>query len=94
MFRFDWDEANLQHIALHSVSPEEAEQVLLGSPFELGTYEIDGEDRLEEVGCTSKGRILKVVTIIRSGRIRVATAYDASKAEKIAFLEHQRRLYE
>jgi hypothetical protein len=33
---FDWDEANLRHIALHHVAQEEAEQVILGDPLDSG----------------------------------------------------------
>ena len=32
---FDWDEANIEHIARHNVMPEEAEQVLGHDPLEL-----------------------------------------------------------
>ncbi len=56
---FEWDEANLRHIALHSVTPEEAEEVLLGLTREVDSYELNGEDRLEEVGITLAGRISK-----------------------------------
>lgn len=94
MIGFDWDEANLGHIALHAVSPEEVEEVLIGFAFEVDTYTVDGEERVEEVGATHAGRILKVVTTVRKGLIRVVTAFDAVKAERLAFLEHQGRLYE
>jgi hypothetical protein len=40
MLEFDWDSANLSHIALHSVAREEAEEVLLGPAFELDTYTV------------------------------------------------------
>ena len=55
MVRFDWDEANLAHIALHRVTREEAEEVLGGATFELDTYEIDGDDRVEELGAPPEG---------------------------------------
>ena len=32
---FDWDEANIGHLARHSVLPEEAEQVILKNPMDL-----------------------------------------------------------
>jgi uncharacterized DUF497 family protein len=94
MLEFDWVAANLSHIALHSVTAEEAEEVLLGPAFELDTYEVDDEERIEEVGTTKRGRILKVVTTIRDGMVRVVTAYDASPVLKKVFLEWQSRLYE
>ena len=33
---FDWDEANIGHVARHSVLPEEVEQVILNAPVDLG----------------------------------------------------------
>jgi uncharacterized protein len=43
---FDWDTANIAHIAEHEVVPEEAEEVVLGDPLEMG-FETSaiGEDR-------------------------------------------------
>jgi hypothetical protein len=32
---FDWDEANIGHLARHNVSPVEAEQVVLRDPVDL-----------------------------------------------------------
>ena len=32
---FDWDEANIEHVACHRVLPEEAEQVILNDPVTL-----------------------------------------------------------
>jgi hypothetical protein len=34
---FDWDDANLLHIAQHDVTPEEAEYVLFHDPLDLDT---------------------------------------------------------
>ncbi len=43
---FDWDKANIAHLAEHEVSPEETEQVLLGDSLEVD-FEPDanGEER-------------------------------------------------
>jgi hypothetical protein len=32
---FDWDEANMRHIARHGVTPEEAEEAVTNDPLEL-----------------------------------------------------------
>ena len=40
---FDWDEANIGHVARHSVRPAEAEQVILNDPVDLGMEIIEGE---------------------------------------------------
>ncbi len=55
MLEFDWDSANLSHIALHSVAREEAEEVLLGPAFELDTYTVDDEERIEEEALQDEG---------------------------------------
>ena len=63
MFGFDWNEANLRHIALHSVTPEEAEEA---GP----TQEIDSH----EAGVPSRGCPCPVaaasVSISRSIRLQ------------------------
>ena len=42
---FDWDEANIGHVARHSVLPEEAEQVILNDPVDVGMEIVEGEER-------------------------------------------------
>jgi uncharacterized protein len=42
---FDWDEANIGHLARHSVLPEEAEQVILNDPVDVGMEIVEGEER-------------------------------------------------
>jgi hypothetical protein len=39
---FDWDEANIGHVARHSVLPDEAEQVILNDPVDLGMEILEG----------------------------------------------------
>lgn len=88
MVEFDWDEANIGHIAEHDVKPEEAEEVLLGDPLDLKFQPEGGdEERWVYLGETNTGRILQVVMTLRGEKIRVVTAYDASKHEKRLYLE-------
>ena len=94
MLSFEWDEANVGHIALHDVTPEEAEQVLRSPTLELEPEITDGEERVAEVGQTRTGRILKVVVTVRGVKVRVVTAYDAGRSLKQAYLELLRGLYE
>jgi hypothetical protein len=42
---FDWDEGNIGHLARRSVLPEEAEQVILNDPVDLGMAIAEGEER-------------------------------------------------
>lgn len=82
---FDWDAANISHIAEHAVSPEEAEQVVRGRPLALEYVERNGETRLRQVGETASGRVLAVITTLRNRRIRVVTAYPASRSLRATY---------
>ncbi len=59
---FDWDEANIGHVDRHGVLPEEAEQVILNGPVDLGLEIVAGEERFLSLGATGGGRVLLVVT--------------------------------
>lgn len=86
--QFDWDPANIGHIAEHHVTPEEAEEVLLGDPLDLDFHaEAGDEERWSYLGETSRGRILKVVIALRGDKIRVVTAFGALKQERQLYLE-------
>lgn len=76
---FDWDEANIGHLARHSVLPEEAEQVVQNDPVDLGMEIVKDEERHLNLGATVKDRILLVVTTWRGGRVRVVTAFEPIK---------------
>jgi uncharacterized DUF497 family protein len=76
---FDWDQANIGHVALHSVLPEEAEQVILHDPVDLGMEIVEGEECYLNLGATAPGRVLLVVTTWREDRVRVVTAFEPIK---------------
>jgi uncharacterized protein len=73
---FDWDEANVAHIGRHDIHPDEAEQVILNDPLDLGMEIVEGEERYLNLGATSQGRVLLVVTTWREDRVRVVTAFE------------------
>ncbi len=83
--KFDWDEANREHIARHGVSPGEAEYVLGNDPVELGQAERNRETRTVVIGETARGRVLLVVTTLRRGRVRVVTAYPAHQTQRALY---------
>jgi len=94
--RFDWDTANLDHIAKHNVTPQEAEEVVLGDPLdiELQTAEgSGGEERILHVGETSKGRILELVSTWRDEKVRIISAWDAPRQTRLDYLAEMRRRY-
>lgn len=78
-FVFDWDSANRDHISRHKVSSEEAEQVIYNDPLDIEAEVVDGESRIASIGRTNQGRFLVVITTVRETRLRVVTAFPASK---------------
>ncbi|MBI3207987.1 MAG: BrnT family toxin [Candidatus Solibacter usitatus] len=76
---FDWDETNSGHVARHNVQPVEAEEVILNDPVDLGMEIVGGEERFLNLGATSHGRILLVVTTWRGDLVRVVTAFEPIK---------------
>lgn len=93
---FDWDEANTSHIGKHNVTPQEAEEVVLRDPLDIEVQidtTSDGEERLQQLGETDKGRILQLVTTWRNGKVRVISAWNAPKQLKDYYLAEMRRQY-
>jgi uncharacterized DUF497 family protein len=87
MDHFEWDDANVTHIALHGVSTDEAEQALTIAPLDIDSYVVESEVRFEALGETAAGRILKVLYILPDElHIRVITAYDAAAFGKQLYL--------
>jgi uncharacterized DUF497 family protein len=86
---FDWDRANIRHIARHRVRPEEAEQALRNLPFDLEYQVVGGEQRWTSLGQTDGLRILLVVWTLRADVVRVVTARSASKQLSQAYLRHK-----
>ena len=86
---FDWDPANLSHIAEHGVTPNEAIQVLENDPVDLDYQVVEGEGRWVAVGVTNRGRFLVVVLTIRRSKVRVVTAFDADKRYQKVYLEQR-----
>jgi uncharacterized DUF497 family protein len=77
---FDWDFENITHIARHGITPEEAEEALLGPTMDVEHEDWRGESRSIEVGRTAMGRILQLTITMRGFRVRVVTAYDADRS--------------
>lgn len=71
---FDWDDANVEHIARHGVSPEEAEEALRDERRQVTRARSGVERRWNVIGATSSGRLLSVIYAQRRSAIRVVTA--------------------
>ncbi len=88
---FDWDDANIAHIARHGVFTDKAEQVIRNNPVEVGMETVDEEERYISVGATARGRILLVVTTWREDRVRVVTAFEPIRRFiQLYYQEHRR----
>ena len=85
---YDWDEDNVEHIARHRVSPEEAEEAA-GVPRRAPHPAHSGRRAI--IGMTIDGRLLMVVVERRGGRtLRVITARDATRRERAVYRRHNR----
>ena len=85
--KFEWDAANVTHIARHKVTPKEAEEALLNDPFDLGYEIVDGEERWTSVGHTDNRRVLLLVWTLRGEDVvRVVTAREAEKTSRRTYL--------
>ena len=76
---FEWDEGNTDHIALHGITPVEAEQVYTNDPLFIGVEFRENEWRSTCLGETGNTRVLLVVTTPREGKVRVVTAWPANR---------------
>lgn len=87
---FDWDEKNIGHLALHQISPAEAEQVLGNRPRDLEFELRNGEERVTQIGETDAGRILIVISTMQDRKVRVVTAWIAKERLRRYFQTQKR----
>ena len=80
---FDWDEANVAHIARHGITPEECEEAYQNGPMVIEHQRRKRERRRLCLGETNAARLLTFVVTERKGKIRFVTAHpmDASQRE-------------
>jgi uncharacterized protein len=78
-FEFEWDDANVEHIARHHVAPEEAEEVFR-SRFHLMHSRLG---RYTALGQTESGRYLFCIFEPKgAGVVRIITARDMEDPER------------
>jgi uncharacterized DUF497 family protein len=85
VIEFEWDEENREHIGRHGLRVEDVEFVLQHRTLDLGLQDWQEEERFSEVGMTASGRVIEVVTTWRGNKVRIVTAYDATKRKRILF---------
>lgn len=81
-----WDTWNVDHIARHSVMPDEVEEVCKKSFFASQTY----ERRIRIIGKTRSGKILTII-LAPKGRNEYypVTARSASHSEQRIYIEKE-----
>ena len=84
---FDWDLANIAHLARHRITPDDVEELFRREPRQENYDVVDGEDRWTVVGRTKSLRILAIVFTIRGESIRPITGWDADKESIARYFE-------
>lgn len=85
---FEWDDANREKNWIkHKVTWEESMEVFFNKPHFVQKDERHSqqEDRFSILGITNSGRRLAIVFTRRDSSIRIITARDQSKRERLYF---------
>ncbi|KKP46376.1 MAG: hypothetical protein UR39_C0011G0028 [Candidatus Woesebacteria bacterium GW2011_GWA1_33_30] len=94
MEEFDWDEGNKNKNWLkHGVTIKECEKILLDKPVIAKDPKHSlVEVRYSALGKTSKRRFLSILFTIRDNKVRVISARDMSKKEKIKYEKNKKNI--
>lgn len=87
---FEWDEGNSEKSRIrHNVMQGECEQVFFNEPIMVfsDVKHSQEESRLYLLGKTDSERFLFVVFTIRDNRIRIISARDMNKKERVVYYE-------
>ena len=86
---FDWDDGNLfKNQKKHDVSYSECEQIFFNIPLLIAddfAHGNDEEDRYLALGRTDQNRRLYLVFTIRGNSIRVISARDMTRIERLIY---------
>ena len=85
---FEWDKGNAdKNLRKHNVTNKETEELFLNRPlkiFEDAKHSVE-EQRFVVYGVTNLGRKLALVFTIRKQKIRIISARNQNKKERIAY---------
>jgi uncharacterized DUF497 family protein len=84
--KISWDQDSVDHIGMHSISPEEVEEALFNED-ETPLILRGREGRYLSYGKTGGGRFLLIVLTVYFRKTRIITARDMTEKEK----QHYRR---
>ena len=84
-----WDQETVDHIANHSVLPEEVEEILFND-YDVPIILRGRDNKYLTYGETESGRLLFVVWVSRHRKTRIVTARDMTKKEKQFYRKRKR----
>lgn len=86
---FEWDRGNLEHIKIHDVSYKECEDGFFNKPLLVNEDKAHSklEERFQALGQTNNGRLLFVSFTVRNNKIRVISARDQNRKERVRLSE-------
>ena len=84
---FNWDEANIRHLARHGVSQSEAKQCYRNDPLIIEEQFVGPELRYLALGETNASRRLAFVFTLRHGQVRFITAYPMTLEQQQIYEE-------
>lgn len=83
---FEWNDGKaIQNLKKHGVSFEEAVGSVLDPNAIVREDDSHREERFQIIGCSSKARILLVVTVERGDRDRIISARQATPEEERSY---------
>jgi uncharacterized DUF497 family protein len=80
--QFDWDDENINHLAWHTVEPDEVEAAF-ADPDRVAreAYNTPTERRRGIIAVTDDGRLLTVIYTVRRGMVPLVSAWDADERD-------------
>ena len=84
-----WDLETVDHIANHSVLPEEVEEVLFND-YDVPIILRGRDNKYLAYGETESGRLLFVVWVSRHRKTHIITARDMTKKEKQSYRKRKK----
>ncbi|MFH1761776.1 MAG: BrnT family toxin [bacterium] len=88
---FDWNRGNIfKNWLSHKVKNSEAEEIFFNKPIKIaiGTrHSALKEERFNAFGKTNEERLLSIIFTVRNDKIRIISARDMSKKERIKYEE-------
>jgi len=89
---FDWNQGNIdKNLIKHFVSAKECEEAFFNKPLKLSfdKKHSNGEKRFQVLGQTDKSRRLFIAFTVRKNKIRVFSARDQNKKERIKYAKKE-----